>query len=87
MENAKETLLRAKKKGIDTSIAYISGIDLLEEMVKGFKFLKESLTRFPIINIYQIQTLSQASILDEKAKNLEFYLKSRHELEKIKVKR
>jgi len=83
LENAKETLLRAKKKGIDTSIAYISGIDPLEEMVKGFKFLKESLSRFPIINIYQIQTLSQASIIDEKAKNLEFYLKSRQELEKI----
>ena len=46
-------------------------------------FFKDSLTSFPIINIYQIQTLSQAKILDEKARILDYYIKSRLELEKI----
>lgn len=83
LEDAKNTLQLAKNLNIKTSISYISGIDGLEEMVKGFKFFKDSLTSFPIINIYQIQTLSQAKILDEKARILDYYIKSRLELEKI----
>ena len=83
LETARDTLLRAKDKGINTSIAYISGIDPLEDAVKGFKYLKDSLTRFPVINIYQTQTLSQSKILDINAKYLEYYLNSRIEIEKI----
>lgn len=41
------------------------------------------LTSFPVINIYQIQTLDQAEILDSQAGCLEYYLKSRLEIEKI----
>lgn len=83
LEMAKDTLLRAKSKKINTSVAYISGIDSLETTINGFNFIKDSLTNFPIINIYQIQTLNQASILDDNAKNLDFYLDSRKEIEKI----
>lgn len=83
LEDAKNTLQLAKNLNIKTSISYISGIDGLEEMVRGFKFFKDSLTSFPIINIYQTQTLSQAKILDEKARILDYYIKSRLELEKI----
>lgn len=35
------------------------------------------------IQIYQIQTLDQAKILDNQASRLEYYLKSRQEIEKI----
>ncbi len=83
LETARNTLLKAKDKGINTSIAYIAGIDPLEDAVKGFKYLKDSLTRFPVINIYQTQTLSQSKILDINAKYLEYYLNSRIEIEKI----
>ena len=83
LENAKDTLLRAKEYGMDTSISYISGIDSLKDMSKGFASIKDSITRFPIINIYQIQTPQQAKILNDEATDLEFYLKSRLELEKI----
>lgn len=83
LESAKDTLLRAKDKGIETSIAYISGIDPLEDAVRGFKYIKDSLTRFPVINIYQIQTLNQAKILDKDAPNLEFYLDSRKSIEDV----
>ena len=83
LEYAKDTLLRAKNNNIKTSIAYISGIDSLKKMIEGFKFIKDSLTSFPIINIYQIQTLKQAEILDQNAKNLDFYLDSRIALEEI----
>lgn len=83
LEMAKDTLLRSKENNIRTSIAYICGIDPLEEAVKGFKFFKDSLTSFPIINIYQTQTLSQAKILDDYAKYLEYYLESRKALEEV----
>lgn len=83
LEDAKETLNKAKDNGIKTSMAYISGIDPLDDVVKGFDFIKDSLTSFPVINIYQIQTLEQAKVLDKEASQLEYYLKSRQEIEKI----
>lgn len=72
-DDAKETLNIAKDNRIKTSMAYISGIDLL----------KDSLTSFPVINIYQIQALDQTKILDEEAKHLDYYIKSRKEIEHI----
>ena len=83
VESAKDTLLRAKKLGIKTTISYISGLDNLEESLEGFKYLKESFTNFPIINVYQMQTVDQSQILNEKAKKLEFYVETRLGIEKI----
>jgi len=83
LTNAKETLDNAKGKGINTTISYISGIDSLQDMVSGFTLIKDSLTQFPIINIYQIQNADQTKIMDEQARQLEYYLNSRQELEEI----
>ena len=46
-------------------------------------YLKDSISQLPIINIYQIQNNSQAIILDKNATELDYYLQSREELEKI----
>ncbi|MEG0266090.1 MAG: hypothetical protein RR659_00420 [Bacilli bacterium] len=83
IETAKDTLTRAKKLGIKTSISYICGIDNLNDIIKGFENIKESLTNFPIINIYQMQTNEQASILDNNAKSLDLYIKSRIGIEEL----
>lgn len=83
IDDAKNTLDLARKFGIKTTISYISGLDSLEDMTKGFTFLKDSFTHFPIINVYQTQTIGQANITIEEARELEYYLKSRVELEKI----
>lgn len=83
LEKAKRTLEKAKRRGIETTISYISGIDSLKDMSNGFTELKDALTRFPVVNIYQIQTPQQASIMNEEAANLEYYIKTRIELEKI----
>lgn len=74
MEDTKSTLDRAKDNGIKTTISYISGIDSLEEVSKGFLLIKDSLVQFPIINIYQIQNTNQSAILDDSARNLEYYV-------------
>lgn len=83
IDTAINTLSLAKQKGIETTFAYISGIDSISEMKKGFEKLRNSITRFPIINIYQIQTRGQLSIIDQEAKQLEYYIKSRKLIENI----
>ena len=83
LEKAKDTLDKAKDLGIRTTISYIAGIDKLSEMSKGFTLLRESFSSFPVVNIYQIQNMEQANILNEEAKDLEYYIKSRLTLEEI----
>lgn len=83
LETARETLLKAKDRGMNTTIAYISGIDSTKDMVEGFSKIKDSLTRFPVINIYQIQTPEQAKIMNEEASKLEYYVQSRVLLEDV----
>ena len=43
-------------------------------MKEGFTKLKEYMTQFPIINIYQTQTNLQVGIMDPEASILEYYL-------------
>lgn len=83
IDDTKKTLEIAKELGINTTISYVLGIDSLEELKKGFMELRDSITEFPIINIYQTQTELQTKIMDSDASTLEYYLKSRFELEKI----
>lgn len=72
-----------KKNKIKTTISYIAGLDTIQLMKDGFSYLKESFSAFPIINVYQTQTIGQASIIAEEARNLRYYLESRKEIEKI----
>lgn len=83
IDTARKTLISAKEKGMRTSFAYISGIDSLSEMETGFEKLKDSVTSFPIINIYQIQTPGQLMIMDDEARKLDYYIKSRKTIEGI----
>lgn len=83
IEKAKETLDKAKDLGVKTTISYISGIDSLKEVLSGFTLLRNSFNAFPVINIYQIQNQDQANILNEDARELEYYILSRLKLEEI----
>ena len=83
MEKARETLQRAKEKEIQTTYAYIAGIDELEIMERGAERLMDTITRFPIVNIYQVQTLGQIRVMTPSAKTLEYYLHSRKIFERI----
>ena len=83
LDKANETLCKAKKLGIKTTISYIAGIDGLRDLENGFTLLKDSFTSFPVINIYQIQNNDQAKILNNEARELEYYILSRKYLEEI----
>lgn len=83
LDDAKRTLSLARERSIHTTIAYIAGIDDLVNLRLGFSVLKEGLTRFPVVNIYQIQTPGQMRIIDEEAKGLEYYVKARKVIEQV----
>lgn len=83
IDDAKTTLDLAVERGIDTTFAYIAGIDPIADMDEGFAKLKDSITRFPVVNIYQVQVPAQVKIMDEAAKKLEYYVQARTEIEAI----
>lgn len=82
VSTAYDTLERATKYGISTTFAYIAGIDSLEAMEGGFKTLRSAISRFPIVNIFQVQTPGQLLAMDPQAKKLDYYLKARTIVEK-----
>lgn len=83
LEDAKRTLTLAKALGIQTTFAYIAGIDDVASLEQGFTLLADSITRFPVVNVYQIQTPGQMRIIDEEAKGLEYYVKARKVIEHV----
>lgn len=83
LEDAKRTLTLARALGMQTTFAYIAGIDDLASLQQGFSFLADSITRFPVVNVYQIQTPGQMRIMDEEAKGLEYYVRVRKIVEQV----
>ncbi|MBQ9012174.1 MAG: hypothetical protein IJ094_01115 [Bacilli bacterium] len=83
IDDVLNTLNCAKSLGINTNISYIAGIDSLKAMEEGFRLIKDSITKFPIINIYQTQNMQQVNAMDEDACYLEYYLNARKMIEQI----
>jgi hypothetical protein len=81
LDTARTTLELAQNMGIETTFSYIAGLDSLAQMQDGFKLLLPSVTRFPLVNIYQIQTPGQLAIINNDAKKLEYYVQARIMLE------
>jgi hypothetical protein len=83
MEDIKKVLLEARDAGITTTFAYIAGIDDLGSVEKGFSELKESISRFPVVNIYQVQTPGQIEAMNPDARKLAYYAKARKLIEGV----
>lgn len=79
-------LKSAKDKGFDTAILYILGLDPLEIVIRELKKLVPYLTRFPVINLFQNYIPQHESLRVSEAKDIEYYLKARKEIEKIFIK-
>ncbi len=73
----------AKSYGIETTFAYIAGVDDLSAITENFNRFFNVCTRFPVVNIFQIQTNLQAQALHDDAKTLEYYIQARLIIEKI----
>ena len=83
LADAKDTMQRAKDRGIETTFAYIAGVDPIDDLVEGFELFKDAITRFPVVNIYQVQTTSQVKVMEEGAKRLEYYVQARRAIEEV----
>jgi len=83
LENANETLGKAKSLGINSTYAYIIGVDSLDIVEMETKKLNDSITQFPVINIYQVQHPQQVEVMPEEAKSLEYYIQARQTLENV----
>jgi len=83
LEDAGRTLLEAKSLGIATTYAYIAGLDPLTDMQRGAELLMDGLTRFPIVNIYQVQMPGQIKGMQPDAKSLEYYILARKIFEEV----
>ena len=73
----------AKAYRIETTFAYIVGVDDLSAVQENFEFFYNVCTRFPVVNIFQIQTNLQAQALHEDAKTLEYYIQARLIMERV----
>ncbi|MBQ2672833.1 hypothetical protein IJG01_02590 [Candidatus Saccharibacteria bacterium] len=78
-----KSMMVAKKSGIQTTFAYVVGLDNLSDLSEGFSYFEEVCTRFPVANIFQIQTDLQAKVINDEAKNLEYYVRARKCIEEI----
>ena len=83
LDQAKDTMVRARDNGIQTSFAYIAGVDSLEDLKSGMQLFAEASTRFPVVNIFHVQTRVQGKVMDDDAKRLEYYIKARREIEEV----
>lgn len=67
----------AKSYGIETTFAYIAGVDDLSAIAENFNCFFNVCTRFPVVNVFQIQTNLQAQALHNDARTLEYYIQAR----------
>ncbi len=81
LENFYVSMSVAKSLGVETTFAYITGVDDLSAISENFTYFFNVCTRFPVVNIFQIQTGLQAQALVDGAKNLKYYLQARRAIE------
>jgi len=83
LENAKDLLTYSKSLGIETTYLYILGLEPLDVVLKYTNYFKDSINKFPIIQVFQDYTKEQEEYRCEEAKKIEYYLKARQEINKI----
>lgn len=77
LEDFYASMSTAESYGIETTFAYIAGVDGLSAIAENFNYFFNVCTRFPVVNIFQIQTNLQAQALHSDARTLEYYIQAR----------
>lgn len=77
------TLAAAKEKGFDADFTYIVGLDPLDVAIPMIEGLRESITTFPKIQIYQAHNAFMKSFAAPGATTMEFFLSARERLERV----
>jgi hypothetical protein len=85
LEQGRGVLEMARQRGMETTFLYILGLDPLEKIKQEFPKYIPYLTRHPIVNLMQNYAPRHENLRDPEARNLDYYIKARLELEKIFV--
>ena len=80
---AKDLLDYTKSLGITSTFLYILGLEDLETVTKYFAYLKDSVNKFPIIQVFQDYTKEQEKYRVPEAKDVSYYLEARKRINEI----
>lgn len=83
IKEAKKLLNYCTSLNITSTFLYILGLENLETINYYFNYLKDSINKFPIVQIFQNYTAHQESYRCEEAKDVEFYIKARKIIDEI----
>ena len=80
---AKDLLDYTKSLGITSTFLYILGLEDLDTVTKYFTYLKDSVNKFPIIQVFQDYTKGQEKYRVPEAKDVRYYLEARKRINEI----
>lgn len=83
LDDAKKLLEYCSSLNITTTFLYILGLEPLETIRYYFDYFKDSINKFPIIQVFQNYTLDQEKYRCDEGKEIEYYIKAREEISKI----
>lgn len=83
LPKAKDLLNYCSSLGITTTFLYILGLEDLETIKCYFNYFKDSINKFPIVQVYQNYTEEQENYRCEEGKNIEYYINAREIIEEI----
>ena len=83
ISKAKDLLDYTKSHGITSTFLYILGLENLDVVSKYFNYLKDSVNKFPIIQVFQDYTIEQEEYRHDDAKDIRYYLEARKIINEI----
>ena len=83
LPEAKDLLAFSSSLGMTTTFLYILGLEPIEVVDQYFNYFKDSINKFPIVQVFQNYTASQEQYRCSEAKDVEYYLKARKHIDEI----
>lgn len=77
MDKCKDLLSFCSDIGVTSTFLYILGLEDLQTVKKYFSYFKDSINKFPIIQVFQDYTKYQENLRIEQAKDIDYYLEAK----------
>ena len=77
LEKSKKLLSFCSDIGVTSTFLYILGLEDLETVKKYFNYFKDSINKFPIIQVFQDYTKYQEYLRIDQAKDIDYYLEAK----------
>lgn len=82
LEKAKDLLQYSSSIGVTSTFLYILGLEDLETVEQYMNYFKDSINKFPIVQVFQDYTEEQEQYRCDEAKDIEYYLRARQIMDK-----